>query len=293
MVKPLRTLLTLLALCSLCLTVSIAAAQDQIDKAAPPKKFSAIAFYTGKADQAHISFIGECKKWFPEIAAKNNFDCEMTNDWDQMTPENLAKHQVVIFWDTRPEKPEHRKAFQDYIENGGGWMGFHFAGFALTPSAYPQNWDWYHDNFLGADQFVSNTWRPTSAILKVEVKDHPATAGLPDTFKTRPSEWYRWRGELRKNPDIKVLLSVDPSSFPLGTGPKQHEIWHSGDYPIVWTNTRYRMIYFNFGHNDIDYENKTNKELSQTFGDENQDRLVVNSLLWLGEKTDKPDSSQK
>ena len=21
-------------------------------------------------------------------------------------------------------------------------MGFHFAGFALTPSAYPANWDW-------------------------------------------------------------------------------------------------------------------------------------------------------
>jgi hypothetical protein len=38
------------------------------------------------------------------------------------------------------------------------------------------------------------------------------------------------------------------------------------------------------GHNDIDYENKTNKELSFTFENENQNRLIINALLWLGRK---------
>ena len=52
-------------------------------------------------------------------------------------------------------------------------MGFHFAGFALTPSEFPQNWDWYHNEFIGAGQYVSNTWRPTSAILRVEDSKHP------------------------------------------------------------------------------------------------------------------------
>ena len=46
---------------------------------------------------------------------------------------------------------------------------------------------------------------------------------------------------------------------------------------------RYRMIYFNMGHNDIDYEHKTNKELSFTFENETQSRLVLDSLLWLGD----------
>ena len=59
-----------------------------------------------------------------------------------------------------------------------------------------------------------------------------------------------------QNPDIDILLAVDSSSFPLGTGPKPHEIWHEGYYPVAWTNRKYRMIYFNFGHNDIDYEHK-------------------------------------
>jgi len=170
------------------------------------------------------------------------------------------------------------------MEKGGGWMGFHFSAFALTPSAFPQDWDWYHNVFLGSGQYKSNTWRPTSAILRVEKHDLAPVKRLPDTFKASPNEWYRWQNDLRTNKDITILLSIDSSSYPLGTGPKLYEIWHSGYYPVVWTNKNYRMIYLNMGHNDIDYEGKTNRELSRTFGNEFQDKLVINSLLWLGER---------
>jgi hypothetical protein len=168
------------------------------------------------------------------------------------------------------------------MENGGAWMGFHFAGFALTPSAYPQNWNWYHNEFIGAGEYKSNTWRPTSAILKVENKDHPAVKTLPAKFKTAPCEWYRWTNDLKSNPDIRILLSVDEKSFPLGTGPKQHEIWHSGYFPIAWTNKKYKMIYTNMGHNDMDYEGKTNAQLSSTFSSPEENQFIINSLLWLG-----------
>jgi hypothetical protein len=33
-------------------------------------KFRVIAFFTAKQDQAHISFVHEANRWFPEIAAK-------------------------------------------------------------------------------------------------------------------------------------------------------------------------------------------------------------------------------
>ena len=36
------------------------------------------------------------------------------------------------------------------------------------------------------------------------------------------------------------------------------------------------------GHNDIDYDNKTNKELSFTFNNETQDKLVIDALLYYG-----------
>jgi hypothetical protein len=96
--------------------------------------------------------------------------------------------------------------------------------------------------------------------------------------------------DLRQNPDIDILLSIDSTSFPLGTGPKPHEIWHSGFYPVVWTNKNYKMIYLNMGHNDIDYEHKydaTNKTLSHTLNNPVQDQLIIDGLLWLGGRVEK------
>jgi hypothetical protein len=245
-----------------------------------------IAFYTARNDQAHISFVHEANRWFPKMAAKYNFIYDSTNNWNDLNSEFLSHYQVVLFLDTRPDVPEQREAFRNYMENGGAWMGFHFAGFALTPSAYPQDWDWYHNQFLGSGSYVSNTWRPTSAILRVENRAHPVTRNLPKTFKSAPNEWYRWANDLRANPAIKILISIDSTSFPLGTGPKPHEIWHSGYYPAVWTNKNYKMIYMNMGHNDIDYEHKTNEQLSFTLNNTIQDRLIMNSLLWLGGRRD-------
>ena len=249
--------------------------------------FRVIAFFTGKEDPAHISFLREAEQWFPRVAAQHNFRFDTTSNWANLNAGFLARYDVVVFLDTRPEDPVQRAAFQVWMEQGGAWMGFHFAGFALTPSVYPANWDWYHNTFLGAGSYVSNTWRPTAAVLRVEDAAHPATRALPHTFKSWPSEWYRWERDLRQNPDIDILLAIDSSSFPLGTGPKPHEIWHSGYYPVVWTNRKYRMIYFNFGHNDIDYEHKfdsTNLTLSQTLNNPVQDQLIIDALVWLGSK---------
>jgi hypothetical protein len=245
-------------------------------------KFSVIGFYTAKNDQAHISFVHEANKWFAAMGSTYHFTYDSTNNWDNLNPSFLSKYQVVLFLDTRPDSPSQRVAFKQYMDNGGAWMGFHFSGFALTPSAYPQNWDWYHNDFIGAGEYKGNTWRPTAAVLRVENSSHAATKHLPATFTSQPNEWYSWKNDLRTNPAIKILLSIDSTSFPVGTGPKPHEIWHSGYYPVSWTNTTYKMVYVNMGHNDIDYENNTNKQLSSTFGSDIQNRFIIDALLWLG-----------
>jgi len=250
----------------------------------PNPLFKVIAFYTAKNDLAHISFVHEANRWFPQIAAQHDFIYDSTDNWDNLNPAFLSQYKVVFFLDTRPEQPEQREAFRNYMEHGGAWMGFHYAGFALTPSAVPQNWDWYHNQFIGSGQYKGNSWRPTSAILRVEDSSHPATKRLPPLFKSSPNEWYSWERDITKNDSIKILLSIDPSSFPLGTGPKPHEIWHSGYYPVVWTNKHYRMLYLNMGHNDIDYINKTNKELSFQFDNEIQNKLIIDCILWLAGK---------
>src|SRR5258708_27429481 len=161
--------------------------------------FKVIAFYTGKSDQAHISFVREANQWFPKVASQAGFSYTATTNWADLNDQVLDRYQVVVFLDTRPEIPSQREAFRKYMEKGGAWMGFHFAGFALTPSAFPQNWDWYHNEFLGAGSYVGNTWRPTSAILRVEDAKHPATRHLPPTFTSAPNEWYKCTNDLPPN----------------------------------------------------------------------------------------------
>jgi len=248
----------------------------------PTQPFRVLAFYTGAHDPAHISFVREANVWFPERGRQDGFTYEATNDWTRLRAEVLAAYQVVVFLDARPEAPEQRAAFRSYMEHGGGWLGFHFAAFALTPSDYPQDWDWYHDTFLGSGAYVSNTWRPTAATLRVDAPRHAVTRSLPRTFRSAPNEWYRWARNVRANRDIEVLLSIDPSSFPLGTGPKPHEIWRSGDYPVAWTNRRYRMVYMNMGHNDIDYDQPGNRDLSSSFAEKTQNDFIGATLRWLG-----------
>ena len=85
--------------------------------AAKPK-FRVVAFYTGKEDAAHISFLREAEHWFPAMAAKHHFSYDATSDWRKLNADYLAAYQVVVFLDTRPEDPAQRAAFQAYMEHG-------------------------------------------------------------------------------------------------------------------------------------------------------------------------------
>jgi type 1 glutamine amidotransferase len=242
--------------------------------------FKVLGLYSGTFDAAHISFVREANPWFTQLAAANNFSYTASNDWNQLNTANLAQYKAVMFLDDLPQSASQRSAFQQYMQNGGGFIGFHVSAFNTNPAS----WDWYHNQFLGTGSFQTNTWGPTTAILRVEDRTHPATTRLPATFTSAVSEWYSWQRDLRTNPNMRILASVDPSSFPLGTDPNQ--TWRSGYFPIVWTNRNYKMLYANFGHNAMNYQ--TNTPLSSTFASEIQNRLLLDGLLWMGGVTGNP-----
>ena len=75
---------------------------------------------------------------------------------------------------------------------------------------------------------------------------HPVTKDVPATFVTPINEWYSWNPSPRTNPNVKVLLTLDPSNFPLGV----KNMINGGDVPVAWTHTKYRMLYLNYGHGD-------------------------------------------
>src|SRR5260221_11446235 len=65
-------------------------------------KFRVIAFFTAQQDQAHISFVNEANRWFPEMAAKYNFGYNTTSNWQNLTSSFFTQYQVFDFPDTVP-----------------------------------------------------------------------------------------------------------------------------------------------------------------------------------------------
>src|ERR1700761_9314821 len=71
-------------------------------------------------------------------------------------------------------------------------------------------------------------------------------AGLPESYVAPNNEWYIWKPSPRLNHNVRVLLTLDPSNYPIGL----KGILTQGDLPVAWTNTKYKMVYMNMGHGD-------------------------------------------
>ncbi|MCW2879106.1 MAG: hypothetical protein JWQ95_3206 [Sphaerisporangium sp.] len=251
---------------------AVSPASSAVTRQAAATPFKVLAFYNGTWDAAHIDFDKEAREWFPTAGAQYGFTWEATTDWSRLSASGLSQYKVIMFLDDVPPASQ-RAAFQTYMQNGGAWMGFHVSAFTTDANS----WSWYYNTLLGSGAFQTNTWGPTAETLKIEDRAHPSTAGLPATIQSSVSEWYSWSRDLRQNPDIDILASIDASSFPVGSDPNQQ--WRSGFYPIMWTNKTYKMLYANFGHNDMNYS--TNTRTSSTFASAQQNQWLINGLLWL------------
>jgi len=231
----------------------------------PPKaEFHVVAFYSPTAEPDHVQFAEGALKFFSDLAPRDNFTFDSTSNWANMNDAYLKKYQVVVWLNESPSAPEQRRAFQRYIEAGGAWLGFHAAGYNDKDT----NWPWFVD-FLGGAVFHINSWPPLPARLVVDDSTHSATANLPEAFMAPANEWYVWKPSPRLNQDVRVLLTFDPSNYPLGL----KDVLTSGDLPVVWTNTKYKMIYMNMGHGD------------KIFTDATQNRLFEDAIVSLGRPT--------
>lgn len=224
------------------------------------KPFHVLAFYSTHVEQDHVDFAMQAIPFFKAMSARDHFDFETTSNWDDMNPDVLKKYQVVLWLDDAPSTAAQRAAFQGYMEQGGAWLGFHIAGWMDNR----ETWPWFAD-FLGT-VFYGNSWPPLPAVLHIDDPAHPTMKGIPASYLSPANEWYSWSPDPRKNPNIKVLMTLDPSNYPIGF----KDTLAGGDIPVTWTNAKYKMIYTNMGHG--------NKILTSPV----QNRFFENALLWLG-----------
>jgi uncharacterized protein len=224
-------------------------------------KFKAIAFYSTNVEPDHVEFAKDAIQFYIKMAAEKGFAFDTTSNWDNLNDVNLKNYQVVIWLNEFPKNAPQRQAFENFMNNGGGWLGFHVSGYN---DQYTQ-WPWFV-NFLGGAVFYNNNWPPLPAKLIVDDNKHPATQHLPKSYIAPINEWYGWKPNPRDNKDVRVLVTLAPSNYPLG----KKDIIREGDIPVVWTNTRYKMIYMNMGHGD------------QIFNSSTQNKMFEDAVWWLG-----------
>lgn len=224
-------------------------------------EFKVLAFYSTDVEPDHVKTAKDALAFYGELATKNNFVLDTTTDWTKLNESDLKPYRMILWLNDFPKTPEQRAAFQKYMENGGGWIGYHVAGYNDKDT----HWPWYVD-FLGGAVFYTNNWPVKPAKLRIDDAHHPVTAGLPATYDSPANEWYLWKPSPREDSRVHVLVTLDPSNYPIGV----KDVITEGDLPVVWTNAKYRMLYINMGHGPAVY------------GDATQNRLFSNAILWVG-----------
>jgi cytochrome c len=151
-----------------------------------------------------------------KIGTANRFETQVSWDPRDFDQQRLKKFGVVVFLNTSTAvlTATQQAAFEAYFHDGGGFVGIH--------SAIQTQPDWqFLSDVLGTRAAGIST--VTNATIKVADRVHPATASLPEYWKTTDA-YYNFTGNVRGV--SHVLATVDESTYTGGT--------MGADHPIMW-----------------------------------------------------------
>lgn len=240
--------------------------ETRLQGSTPYPEFKILVLYSNTVEPDHVDFKNTAISFFKVLQEGGEFDMDTSSDMQSLCLKNLAEYSLIIMLNDFPHTQQQRIAFKDYMNNGGGWLGFHVAGYNDAST----KWPWFV-HFLGGAVFYSNSWPPVPAKLIVDAPDHPVTKTLPPAFISPSNEWYHWKPSPRLDSNVQVLVSLSQENYPLGL----KDILRGGDNPVVWTNRAYRMVYMNMGHGSV------------IFTDATQNKLIINAFRWLVSKDPK------
>ena len=142
-----------------------------------------------------------------ELGSKKGFRVRATEDPAEFTSRKLDRFEAVVFLNTTGTVLNRRqkKAFEQYVRRGGGFVGIHSA--ADTEYSWP-----FYERLVGA-YFLTHPAQQTGTIVN-EASTHPATRHLRPRF-TVFDEFYSFRTNPR--PRVRVLLSIDENTYDPGS----------------------------------------------------------------------------
>lgn len=138
-------------------------------------------------------------KALQEICAAENILTEVSDNPEVFTSQNLKQYTGIIFSNSNNEAfdtDDQRSAFQQFMRQGGGFMGVHSA------SGSERNWPWYWA-LLGG-KFVRHSPFQSFDVVTID-SSHSSLKGIPRRWTVEDECYYT--NEL--NPDLNILLAAD------------------------------------------------------------------------------------
>jgi len=197
-----------------------------------------------------------------EFGIANGWIVEDSQNSSIFNTSNLSTVDVVVWLNTSGNgllTGAEQDAFEGYIQNGGGFVGFH----AATDTYRNQSWPWYND-LVGAivqtgPNHTSNNFNATMDV----VGSHPAVEHL-GTEWNKNEEYYYWELNggyiFEGNIDLLRVRSTGSQSY-------------DAPRPITWYKEYDggRSFYTALGHNGSDYNNNDDFRI-----------MSEQAILWAG-----------
>jgi len=176
-----------------------------------------------------------------KLGAENGFDVDTTENASYFNDDSLKKYSAVIFLNTTGDIFNNNQeiAFERYVQSGGGYVGVHSA----TDTEY--DWGWY-GRLVGG--YFNGHPEPQAAKFIIKDRSFLATEFFKDTIWQHTDELYNFK---KLNPDVKVLITIDESTYKGGTNGAFHPMSWYHDYDGG------RAFYTELGHLEACYTDET------------------------------------
>lgn len=215
----------------------------------PALSHPAVLIFSKTNGFIHKDAIPAAKTLIEQLAKQNGWSTYFTDSGAIHNADDLAKFDVIVWNNVTGDvlTADQRQALQNYLQNGGGFVGIHGAG-----GDREYDWAWYPETLLGA-QFIGHPMKPQfqTATVRIEDKNDPIMQGLGDSW-SREDEWYSFARSARDS-GVHVLATLDESTY----SPKVFgkSIAMGADHPIIWKHCikNGRVFYSALGHTAESY----------------------------------------
>jgi len=215
----------------------------------------AVLLFSKSTGFRHGESIEAGKKAFQKLAINNNWFLYSTEDGGVFNTQQLSKFSVVVFNNCtgRLLNDSQQTALQNYVQQGGSWIGIHGAG------DNSHHWEWYDKNLVGA-KFSHHALKKhlqQAGVMLNPVTDSLLTQGLPVEWQ-QTDEWYVFYGSPKTN-GFNIIYSIDGDKI----DPNGNILWVKDKnfgmgktHPVAWYRSTGKgvIMYTSIGHDSTAWQ---------------------------------------